>query len=404
MELLEARAMLAAAPAGGAEQRVEYEAPIVIRQAGTYSGNWQSLDPDVAAVTIETDQPVIISNSTIRSRGDLIESEFHGADITIVNTRGYGMNPNVRGNVAGRFLEAEFFSRVTVKNNYLRGTSGILLYDFEGDPAEEESIRIVKNRARNIDGRKSDGDGGYLAFNTRVRMRDGLSEDGFARVQFVQFNQVHDAAGAEIAWNYVVNEPGKSRVEDNISIFDSSGTRAAPIRIHDNFIQGAYTIKPEQTDFTKGNWRYTWDYSGGGIMLGDGTDPAFVRAYRNQVVSTTNYGIAIYAGHDNYFYDNRVISSGRLSDGGKITAQNVGVFIWDGHDAGSDLFYSNRARDNRIGWMNHEGRNDWWIPDADNFTDNRPIPGTITLATEKSEESAWQEKLSAEDILVGPTR
>lgn len=415
IEPLEARTLLAAtaptaaaaAAALGADtaaDRVDYDAPIVIRHGGTYTGNWQSLDPDIPAVRIKTDERVTIKDSTVRGRGNLIESEFQGADITIVNTRGYGMNPDQRGRVAGRFVEAEFFDNILIKNNYLRGTSGIRLYDYRGNSDRGDTVRIVKNRAKNIDGRKSDGDGGYLAFNTRVNSKDGRREDGFERVQFVQLNDVRDVAGVEIAWNEIVNQPGKSRVEDNINIFDSSGTRKSPIRIYDNYVRGAFNIKPDRGDYTRGNWKYIWDYSGGGIMLGDGTDPAYVRAFRNQIVATTNYGIAIYAGHDHVFYDNRVIASGRLAGNRSIAAQNVGVYIWDGHEAGKELFYNNSAHDNLIGWMSDGQRNDFWVPDAKRFDDNTPWPGTITLASESAEWDLWHAKLSTAAVSAGPTR
>ena len=57
-----------------------------------------------------------------------------------------------------------------------------------------------------------------------------------------QLDKVRHLAGVEIAWNEVINEPGNSAVEDNISIYLSSGTPQSPIRIHDNFIRGAFPI------------------------------------------------------------------------------------------------------------------------------------------------------------------
>src|SRR5438552_2096729 len=80
-----------------------------------------------------------------------------------------------------------------------------------GDGTKRRGVRGERNRYRNIDGRKSDGKGGYLT---------GAHE----LVQFVQFDKVRHIPGVEIAWNEVVNEPGQSAVEDNISIYLSSGT------------------------------------------------------------------------------------------------------------------------------------------------------------------------------------
>jgi hypothetical protein len=258
----------------------------------------------------------------------------------------------------------------------MEGTSGISLYDYRGNYSATETVRVLNNQALNIDGRKSNGQGGWLDFNKRTRISDGFSEDGFKKVQFLQLNQVRDLPGVEIGWNQIINEPGKSRVEDNISIYKSSGTEASPIRIFNNYIQGAYNIKPWQSDYSDGTWNYKWSYSGGGIMLGDGEGSAYVRALKNQVISTTNYGIAIYTGHDMIFFENRVLSSGLLPDGRPIVAQNVGVYIWDGKATGPANFYNNSAHDNIVGWMKNGKRNDWWIPSATSFTTTLIGPAT----------------------------
>ena len=51
-----------------------------------------------------------------------------------------------------------------------------------------------------------------------------------------------------------------------------------------------------------------------GILLGDSSsgESAYVEAYGNHVVSTTNYGIAISAGHDLEYYNHRIFSAGVL--------------------------------------------------------------------------------------------
>ena len=380
---------------------VVYAGPIVITAGGTYTGNWESLDPDVAAVTIRTTAPVVIEDANVRGRGALIKTGVDHARVTVRNTRGFGMNPEVYGEVAGRFFEGLRFDSVTLENNYLEGTAGINLFDYRGDHTPANSVRVVGNRALNIDGRKSDGQGGYLDFDERTRLSDGSSEKGYRARQFVQLNQAMGVPGMEIAWNEIVNEPGRSRVEDNISVFHSGGTAESPLRIHDNYVQGAYTIKPWQGSYSDDSYEYDWGYSGGGIMLGDGS-AAYVQAYDNQVVSTSNYGIAISAGHDLGFYRNRVVSSGLLPDGRPITGQNVGVYIWDLHDSGIDAFYNNSASDNLVGWMKGTRRNDWWIPDATTFQNNTNWPGEITLATEEAELALWQAKLAAADVTVGP--
>ena len=381
---------------------VVYSGPLVITAGGTYTGNWESLDPSVPAVSIRTTEPVVIENANVRGRYELIRAHS-GADVIVRNTSGYGLNPNVYGQTNGRFFYAEQPKNVVLVNNYLESTGGIKVLEYGGDYTAANTIRIVGNRALNIDGRKSDGAGGYLDFNERTRVSDGVTETGYKIRQFVQLDKVQGVPGIEIAWNEVVNEPGGSRVEDNINIYRSGGTAESPILIHDNYVKGAYNVKPWESSYSDGTWNYDWGYAGGGILLGDGSSGvAHVKAYGNTVVSTTNYGIAIAAGHDTEFYDNRVLSSGRLPDGRWIAEQNVGVYIWDLYGTGS-AFYNNSARDNVVGWVKEPDgtRNDWWIPDASSFVNNTRWAGELAPATEAAELALWRSKAAAAGVDVG---
>ncbi len=215
---------------------------------------------------------------------------------------------------------------------------------------------------------------------------------------FAQLDKVRHLAGVEIAWNEVINEPGASAVEDNISIYLSSGTKESPIRIHDNFIRGAFPIDAAKQS-----------YSGGGIMLGDGVDkngpdgdPAYVVAEHNQVLETVNYGIAISAGHYCQIIANRIVSAGVLADGRAIDAQNVGAYVWDSYKAGADRFFENSGRDNLIGWVKGKDRNDWWRPGAASWENNTHWDDPITRAVYDTEQRRWVEKLKMAKVEVGP--
>src|SRR5882762_2174350 len=98
----------------------------------------------------------------------------------------------------------------------------------------------------------------------------------------------------EIAWNEFINEPFISRAEDVISIYNSAGTQASPLLIHNNYIQGAYPGDPVSDGYT-----------GSGITVE--TNSSFVIVHSNQVVTTTNVGIGIAGGHDVQITNNRVI-------------------------------------------------------------------------------------------------
>ncbi|MFD2513593.1 hypothetical protein ACFSRY_06925, partial [Pontibacter locisalis] len=60
-----------------------YSGPLVITKGGTYTGNWESRDSEVAAVEIRTNEPVIIEHANIRGAGPLVRSLGNSADITI---------------------------------------------------------------------------------------------------------------------------------------------------------------------------------------------------------------------------------------------------------------------------------------------------------------------------------
>ena len=193
IESLEGRLLLAGTPA------VVYSGPIVITSSGTYSGNWQSNNPDVAAVTISATAPVIIENSNIQSKGDLIATGIDGVNLTVENTLGYGLNPGVAGDSPGRFIDAYDFDNIVVKNNYLQGTAGLWLGTYHGNDTASNTVKILNNNVLNIDGRKSDGHGGWLNSNERTPINGGNTQYGYDIVQFVQFDKVQDVPWIEIA-------------------------------------------------------------------------------------------------------------------------------------------------------------------------------------------------------------
>ena len=366
----------------------QWGAPITITQGGVYSGHWQSLSANTPAVRIATSQPVVIQDSLVRGRGNLIEAVTTDVHLTVQRTKGFALNPLVRGRTPGRFIYAQHFDSIDVENNTLEGTSGIFLAQYQGDGTAANTVTVLRNSALNIDGRYSDGAGGFL-----------LGPSDHDDVQFCQLANCVGMSGVDIGWNQVINHAGQSRVEDNISIFESNGTAASPILIHDNYIQGAYAADPA-----------TQDYSGGGIMLGDGTgdtpagDPGFVQAFNNQIVSTTNYGIAVATGHDDSIYNNRVVSSGYLPDGTWIHAQNTGAYVWNGQ---SDPQFGNIAvYGNVSGWVSRSSsgkliRTDWWLPNVTTATGNVSLSGAVTLDTEAAEYALWLNKLATSGVRVG---
>lgn len=358
---------------------------LTITHGGTYTGAYEGTDYSAAVILVRTTEPVVIDRCVLRGPGALIEAGVDHTNITVRNTRGSSTNPNHFDKCKGRFFRAESFDSVVIENNELEGTAGIYLLRYAGDFAPQHTVKILRNRVHNIDGRKSNGSGGWRDTNELV--------------QFVQLDKVRHLGGIEIAWNQVINDPGASAVEDNLSIYKSSGTASSPMLIHDNYIQGAYPTYPTAKD-----------YSGGGIMLGDGSAAtpddaaAFVHADENQVVSTTNYGIAISAGHDLSFFRNRILSSGLLPDGRPIPAQNAGSYVWDMHrdaERTPPTFYNNEGHENLIGWVRGSSRNDWWVPNAAAWEGNAHWPDPLTLDAEQAERQRWEQKLKDNHVTVG---
>ncbi|MBB6016330.1 NPCBM/NEW2 domain-containing protein [Deinococcus radiopugnans] len=376
----------APAPTPPPSNNVKYSGPLVITKGGTYRGNWESMDPNVPAVYVKTSEPVVIEGSNLRGRGELIRGWF--MDLTVRNSNAYGLNPNVSGKHAGRFIAAEELRNLRVENNYMEGTSGIYVNQFNGK-GSGQTIKILRNKVKNIDGRKSDGKGGYNGQRYYV--------------QFAQIAKVQGVAGVEIAWNEVINEPGKSSLEENINLYSTSGTSSSRIQIHDNYIQGAFAVDP-----------LDGSYSGGGIMLGDGpvgnmTEAGgYVDVYNNQIVSTSNQGVGIAGGHDHKVFNNRILSSGRLPTGQINKAQNVGIYVWDiNNGQRSKTWFNNTVHDNLIGWTRVNSNNSTWFNNTwfadctSTCYNNTSWSGTVTLETEKQEYQLWQSKFRAAGMSVG---
>jgi hypothetical protein len=305
------------------------------------------------------------------------------ANIQLIRVHAKGELPSRPGEAVGRFLTVQNPDSLEVADCELNHTAGIYVLGFGKALPDAPSIWIHDNRVRDIDGRVA---------GAEVKKRAAI-------VQFVQLDKVRHVAGIDISWNQVINTPGNSAVEDVISIYKSSGVPYSAIRIHDNGIRGAYPVDPQAAG-----------YSGGGIMLGDGAEtdpangPAYVEAYGNTVLDTTNYGIAISGGHHCVLHDNRIVSSGVLRNGLAPASQNVGVYIWDANkkEFPHANFHDNGGRGNVIGWIHDEGRNDWWTPDAAFWERNERLSGPITHITVDQEWKLWFEKLKAHRASTRP--
>jgi hypothetical protein len=366
--------------------------PIVITKGGTYSGDWVSGDPGTPAVTIHTDQPVVIQDSTITGPGDMIDLSgvSSGANVTIQNVTATALDPRVSGAERGAFLSAQLVASLTVKNCSVIGASfGVKLYN-----SSPSTLEISNNYASNLEDRASNGQGGFLD------SRPALGH-------FVILNSVY-APGADISWNQIVQTIGQSSTEDVFNIYNSQGTQANPIKVHDNYMEGS------SSPVVKGN------YSGTALITdGTGTDgaqpTAFVVFQANQVVATAGTGIGIAAGHDITATANRIVSCGVSSSGTWYAWGANGIMIWN--------FYSNPAFYNNtitgtVGGLVGPGPNgtaipfDVWVnpPDmldpgnsvaGNNFTNPCLTPAGVNLQAEQTERTYWTTKTAGASELIG---
>lgn len=367
--------------------------PITITSGGTYSGIWSSDDPSTPAVTVTTDDPVTIQDSVITSRGDIITANGvkTGANLTVENVTATALDPGVSGLQRGRFLSGGNFSSLIVKNCTMTGVS----FGVYPMASTVSAMKILNNLAINLEDRASDGQGGLLP-----------QEPSYGH--FIILNGIIAPAGAEIAWNQVVQAMGQSSTTDVINIYRSQGASGYPIWVHDNYIQGSSS--PAEPTF----------YGVGIIADGSPTEPvtAFARFEDNQIVHTAGSGVSIDNGHDITAIGNRVVSCGQDASGNWYAANFANAAsIWDGYGTGPTLFYNNSVSGTAGGLVRPNSESgpmiaDFWADatsmtypgnsvSENDFTDPCLSGGTLDLAAESAEAAYWTQKVSAANQVIG---
>ena len=366
-------------PAFAQAPNVAYSSPLVITQGGTYSGNYRSTNSSVPVITIQTTQPVIIENCVLAGAGDIIDAKNGGDNLIVRNNKAYGLTQSADGVRHGRFVEVNSAKSVVIEHNYFEHTTGISIYQWSGNGSTAQTLTVRYNSAKNIDGRFRNNSGSEFS-------------------NFLGADKVPDLANVEVSWNQVINEPNQSLVEDNINFYNSGGTAASPIRIHDNYVQGAYPYPANGSNFT-----------GTGMII-DGTQgntQGFFESYNNQFVSTCNSAMNIAGGHDVNYHDNRLVTSGLMPDGSRLNATYTGVAVFDYYGQ-SGTFKNQTVNNNTIGYVQW-GRNSPYKDRQDEgdygfqiATNTIHLPNPITLQTEQDEFTRWNQKLQQNGISLAP--
>jgi hypothetical protein len=376
---------------------IQWSGPLTITQGGTYSGNWKSTNPSTPAVTVATTAPVVIQNSYVTGPSDLIADPYYGNNLTVKNVVGLGVNPNVSGQSNGLFVNAQNPILLDVENCYFENVLfGVYVRGYGGNRDGIQTITILNNRGRNILGLESNGKNGYLP-----------GETNWQWAHAIQLSEMASVPGIRIAWNEIINYPYQSLVNENVNMYDASGTSSSPVEFHDNYIQGAYAYNPPVDSYNGGG--FVTDGSGSDTVA---TASAYNNVYNNQVVGTVNMGIEFSTGHDNVAWNNTVIASGLLPNGTKIPSQNVGLVIDDVYgNIPNGSMYNNDMYGNTVGWMCWAARcawdgyrNDEYFPDNSSYysTNQSISTNPITLQAENSEYATWLAKISSNGMVVGP--
>ena len=369
--------------------------PIQITKGGTYSGTWESTDPKVPAVSIQTDQPVTIRDSVIKSRGPLITVRWvkAGTNVTIENVTGTALDPGIAGMERGIFLLATNVSSLVVRHCSMYGVNtGILVVG-----STPRTLKILNNLGRDLEDRASDGKGGLADARPRLG-------------HFIILNNVTASNGADIAWNEDIQTIGTTSNEDAINIYESQGSKYHPINVHDNYIEGSSApVAPGK------------HYTGTALITDGSSDPhakqsAYVRFDDNQVVATAGSGIGIAFGHDISAANNRIVSCGVTVSGLHYGWGASAIVIWNYY---KDPEFRHNTITGTTGGMVGQGphdklkANDVWQPeskrDADNdnrivsntFSDPCLMDGKLNLDAEARERGYWASKLRAAHQSVG---
>lgn len=366
---------------------------IRITSGGTYSGNWSSTDPQVPAVTILTNEPVVLRNSTLSSRGNLIivYGSQGGANVTIDNVTGTALDPWVTGAARGKFIGAEVMSHLSVTHCTMHGVSfGVYVAG-----STLASLTIKDNVADNLDDRESDGHGGNL-LNQRVLGH------------LIQLNGVSLPNGGEIAWNQMINLDGEASIEDVLSFYQSLGAAGKTILVHDNYLQGAFATGQ------------TTPYTGSGVQMdGPSNDPSsatgFVQIYHNTIVHLAGPGVSIAAGHDISVTGNRVVSCGKDSSGGWIAGQGVVALVMSNYYQ-TNQYFNNYMANNSGGLIRPDAHGnptpgDIYAPSASEVLNNLVLTNvfeqpcltgsSLNLAAESIEWNKWLSTVAAAGELLG---
>ena len=214
---------------------------------------------------------------------------------------------------------------------------------------------------------------GVYALNSQSIQVDGnfvLNVQGpMPQAQMAQYNKVSGPDNV-VSNNHAINEHGKSKPEDVINIYQSSGTEASPILVEGNYLTG------DPVDGSEG-----MSASGSGIMLGDGGGE-HILCRKNVIISAGQVGLGVAGGRF-------IRVEGNIIYGKQSNASDCGLYVWNQSKKPSDHV---TIVGNRVNWVNKTGANNssWdahnveeleWI---DNHLADATLPATLPAPPSKA--------------------
>lgn len=336
---------------------------------------------------------ILIENCDFYGAGFMIKSWYNNNKVTIRNCRFWGA-PVTAWTSYKKTRRAAKINGVTefvFENNFLKGTAGIAVDTTGSDIAK---LQVRYNIALNIDGRV---------------------QGSFEHSQFLQIiGKGKVCNDGEVGWNYVLNEPNRSWVEDNINLYNIGGLSTKRLKVHHNFIKGAFydpydTVSPY--------------YSGGGIICdssnaeGHGqvdTCTRYVDVEDNYIVGSNNYSLSVATGRDIAMRRNTVICKGyidaadvtRIGGTGRLTGDPSGINVRDFYAPG---VISNIVVDsNKVGVFKWDTGTSQYVRRTGYFTDagvaetNRiNIADPVNESAENALLTEWLNAAGAAGVTLG---
>jgi hypothetical protein len=190
--------------------KLEYEHPLTSTPLPRYTKRHIRSTNGAPVVAVTGSDPIIFEDCVFVGNGDDIIKCPGYTWLTFKRCKFYA-DAHYKGEQSAKAINNYKPRYFDMMNCYTEGGSGVLLEQTDETSANQHYVRIKNNRFVNMSKAKADGTAGKQHCHA------------------IQLSNVNGLVGAVISWNECINEPGKSWVEDIISIANCS---FAPIGLY----------------------------------------------------------------------------------------------------------------------------------------------------------------------------